>query len=326
MEDDIRDQLERIRASYVICHMAIFTMSPKWRFDSSTADRLETAVHQAMLATRIVAGPVLRPIGGGDQLGVGLVMGIAQAGSTARASRRRCAWDSPRRHSPTRRSPQRKSRYSGVATRRNRLSIGLAAQELGMHVVAGHEEPLGAGGIGRADGLIGIGRRDHETADAQFGEKGPQHADLVHVGLLVDRGVRGDLETGGHGRLDAGHRGGKAALALDHPVVRGLHAVEVHVEEQPRRGPEAGQLLLEHHGVGADVNVLLPLDQLGDQLFDPLVDQRFAAANADHRGAALVGRGQAVFHRHAARGSWRHIRESARSPCRSGCRRAAVRA
>jgi len=62
-----------------------------------------------------------------------------------------------------------------------------------------------------------------EVVEAEF-HGGDRHVVEHAAQLEVDH-------LGGHD-LHAGHRGGKTALALDHPVVRGLHAVEMHVEEQ----------------------------------------------------------------------------------------------
>ena len=79
----------------------------------------------------------------------------------------------------------------------------------------------------------------------------------MHVGVFVERGVGADLEAGPLGRPDPSTAAGKTPAALDQPVVGGLHAVEVDVDEQPaagRAGPAA--CFARQQAVGAEVDVL----------------------------------------------------------------------
>ena len=62
-------------------------------------------------------------------------------------------------------------------------------------------------------------------------------------------------------------------------------------------GLEFVQPLLDEHAVGAEVDVLARSRISRDQLADLGIDHRLAAADADHRRAALVDRGQALFER-----------------------------
>ena len=60
---------------------------------------------------------------------------------------------------------------------------------------------------------------------------------------------------------------------------------------------ELVDLLADEHAVGAEVDDLLALEDLGRQLADPGVDHRLAAADRDDRSAALVDRGEALVDR-----------------------------
>jgi hypothetical protein len=62
-----------------------------------------------------------------------------------------------------------------------------------------------------------------------------------------------------------------------------------------RAGLEQVDLLLDQQRVGAQVDELPARDQAFDDLGDVLVDQRLAARNRHHRGAALIGRSQAFL-------------------------------
>ena len=87
-------------------------------------------------------------------------------------------------------------------------------------------------------GRVAISRRDQESIHAEPFEKRKQLLNLVHVGFLVDRGVRADHEAGCLGGLDALDRFLENPLALDGDVVVFLHAVEMDVEEEAGIGLE----------------------------------------------------------------------------------------
>ena len=63
-----------------------------------------------------------------------------------------------------------------------------------------------------------------------------------------------------------------------------------------RRHPFA-HLFAHEHRVGADVNDAVLLVQALDQGFDLRINQRFAAADRDHRRVAFLRRGQAILQR-----------------------------
>ena len=78
--------------------------------------------------------------------------------------------------------------------------------------------------------------------------------------------------------------------------MRGAHAVEVHVEEEPRRRLEFVQLLFNEHAVGTQVDVLAALEYFADELADFRIDHRFAAAQADDGSTAFIDGLQAFRH------------------------------
>ena len=96
------------------------------------------------------------------------------------------------------------------------------------------------------------------------------------------------------------HGRGEHARPLDHTVVCGFHAVEMHVDQQPAAGAKGADFLLQQRAVGAKVDVFPPRDEALDQDLDFRVDQRFAAADAHDRRAALGHGGQALLDRQPA--------------------------
>jgi hypothetical protein len=76
-----------------------------------------------------------------------------------------------------------------------------------------------------------------------------------------------------------------------------LDAVEVHGEEQIRRGLEQVQLLLQQERIGAQRDELLARDDAFDDLADIAVDQRLAAGNRHHRRAAFIDGIEALLYR-----------------------------
>src|SRR5262249_20228004 len=83
-------------------------------------------------------------------------------------------------------------------------------------------------------------------------------------------------------------------------VVVVLQPVQMHREEQIRRGLEQIELLLEQQRVGAERDELLARDEAAHDLADLLVDQRLAAGDRHHRRTAFVGCVPALLGRHTA--------------------------
>src|SRR5215472_4090154 len=95
--------------------------------------------------------------------------------------------------------------------------------------------------------------------------------------------------------LDPLHRVVEHAVPAHRLVVVLAQAVHVHAEGEIPRGREEVELLLEQDGVGAEVDVLLPLDQLHHQIVDVGIHEGLAARNAHDGGAALVHRLEALL-------------------------------
>jgi hypothetical protein len=117
--------------------------------------------------------------------------------------------------------------------------------------------------------------------------------------IVEDGAVDVDREALGLRGLDGGDRPVKHALLAHRFVVVFLEAVEMHREKQVGRRREQVQLLLQEQRVGAQRDELLARHDAGDDLADLLVDQRLAARNGHHRGAAFVDRIEALLDRHA---------------------------
>src|SRR5712675_897560 len=78
-----------------------------------------------------------------------------------------------------------------------------------------------------------------------------------------------------------------------------LDAVDVDGEEQIGRGLELAELLFEQQRIGAERDELLARHDAFYDRADVLVDQRLAARDRDHRGAALVDRVETFLDREA---------------------------
>src|SRR6476619_4891969 len=100
--------------------------------------------------------------------------------------------------------------------------------------------------------------------------------------VVEDRRVDGDGEAFRRRGLYAGNSALKAAFHADRLVVMLLDAVEVHGEEQVRRGLELVQLLFEQQRIGAERNELLARHDAFEDGPYVLVDQGLAARNGHH--------------------------------------------
>ena len=76
-----------------------------------------------------------------------------------------------------------------------------------------------------------------------------------------------------------------------------LHELDLHRRPIIRRH-EVAHFLAHENAVGADVNDTPLLAQPGNQLLNLRIDQRFAAANGDHRRLALNGGGETILQAH----------------------------
>src|SRR5204863_8609716 len=102
-----------------------------------------------------------------------------------------------------------------------------------------------------------------------------------HVRLFVNGGVRADLEAGGFGDLDSLDGVAEDPLAFHGDIVVLLHSVKMHVEIEALVGSELADTLFDKHAVGAQVYVMVALQDSGDELADLRVHHGFPTAEGD---------------------------------------------
>src|ERR1700730_1720328 len=106
---------------------------------------------------------------------------------------------------------------------------------------------------------------------------------------VIDRGVDVDGETLGLCRLYGGDGAVEYALLANRLVVVLAQSVQMHGEEEIRRGLEQMQLLLQKQRIGAERDELLLGHEAFDDICDLAVNERLASRNGDHGRAALIG-------------------------------------
>jgi hypothetical protein len=111
--------------------------------------------------------------------------------------------------------------------------------------------------------------------------------DVLDLRFLEDGRVRRDAVSGRAPGLDGVDGGVPEALVVADVVVDLTHAVEVDDERQARVRLEHLEELLQLERVRAQLNVLVHLEHALDDVLDPLVDERLAAADGDDRSRAL---------------------------------------
>src|SRR6266446_6772538 len=114
---------------------------------------------------------------------------------------------------------------------------------------------------------------------------------------IENGGVHVNGEAARLGRPDRRYGAIKYALLRHRLIVVILKAIEVHGEEQIRRRLELVEFLLQEKGVGAQRHEFLARHDPPDNGADVFVDERFAARDRHHGGAALIYRSQALFNR-----------------------------
>jgi hypothetical protein len=117
---------------------------------------------------------------------------------------------------------------------------------------------------------------------------------------IEDGGVHVDGKATRLGGLDGRDGAVEHAFLRHRLIVLFAQPVEVHGEPQVGRRLELIELLLKKKGVGAQRDKLLARNDPFDDGADLLVDERFAARNCDHRGAAFINRLQAFLDREPA--------------------------
>src|SRR5213593_2271276 len=146
---------------------------------------------------------------------------------------------------------------------------------------------------------VTVPRRDHHALDAKVHHRVEELARAERVGALEQRRVGRDSEAPPERLPDCFHRVVVDALAADRLVVLRAEPVHVNAEREVLRGLEDArrQPLLEEERVGAEIDVLLPRDQLAHEPPDLGIHQGLAARDRDDRRPALVHRPQALLDR-----------------------------
>ena len=80
-------------------------------------------------------------------------------------------------------------------------------------------------------------------------------------------------------------------------IVLLLRSVEVDRKGQVRGGGEVGEHLLQLQGVGAEIEVLLPGDDPGDDLLDLRMEERLTTGDRHDRRATLIDRLETLLRR-----------------------------
>src|SRR5258706_213122 len=111
------------------------------------------------------------------------------------------------------------------------------------------------------------------------------------------RRVDVDGEAARLGGPDRRYRAIKFPLLRYRLIVVIPKPVEMHGEEQVRRRFELIELLLQEEGVGTQRHEFLARHDPPDDGTDVFVDERFAAWDRHHRGAALIDRSEALLDR-----------------------------
>ncbi len=150
----------------------------------------------------------------------------------------------------------------------------------------------------RIDLRVLVAGRDEHPVDADLVGEVPHHLDDVgDLGLLENRRVRRHAEAARARRLDRVDRDIPEAGVVADVVVDLPHPVEMHDERHARGRLEPVEALLEPQRVRAELDGLAKRDHSCGDLFDPLVDERLAAADRDDRRRALDARVDALLHR-----------------------------
>ena len=137
--------------------------------------------------------------------------------------------------------------------------------------------------------LVAVTWGEHHALDVQFHHGIKKFADASGIGAFEQGGIGGDAESAGDGFFDGFEGDLVGAIATDGGIVFGFETIHVDAEGEVFCGFKEIELPLEEEGVGAKVDVFFAGDEAFDDRIDLGMDQRFAARDGDHRGAALVG-------------------------------------
>ena len=115
---------------------------------------------------------------------------------------------------------------------------------------------------------VAVAGREHHPLDPEAHHLVEELADPGGSGPLEQGGVGGHAEAAPESQPDGLDGLVVDAVPADRLVVLLPETVHVHAEGQVLGRREEGELLLEQDGIGAEIDVLPPLDELDDQLVD----------------------------------------------------------
>ena len=150
-------------------------------------------------------------------------------------------------------------------------------------------------------GRVAICRRKLVTVDIKLRQIFIERFNFFHVGFLVNGGISAHQETSFLSDFNGVYRLAKNAFPLHADIMSFLEAVEMHVEEKTAVRFELVQTFADEHSVGTQIDVLVAFEDAADQLSYLRIHHGLAAADGNHRRAALIHRRQALLERNPFR-------------------------
>ena len=145
--------------------------------------------------------------------------------------------------------------------------------------------------------LVAVAGRDHHPFDAEFGECIEKPAEPLGIDAVVKRGIGRNAKAFGQGGFDGPDDDIVNAITADGGIVLLFGAVEMDGKREIFRRRELVEMFFEQQRIGAEVNEFLAGHQTSGNLANLRMQQGFAAGNGDNRGAALLGRCEALLWR-----------------------------
>ena len=137
--------------------------------------------------------------------------------------------------------------------------------------------------------LVAVAWGKHHALDVQFHHGIKEFADASGIGAFEEGGIGGDTEAASDRFFDGFEGDLVGSIAADGGVVFRFETIHMNAEGEVFGGFKEIELPLEEECVGAKINVLFAGNEAFDDRIDLGMDQRFAARDGDHGGAALVG-------------------------------------
>ena len=148
--------------------------------------------------------------------------------------------------------------------------------------------------------VVCVARAEHHALDTDIHHLIKETPNGIGICAIKERRIGRDPEPHVHGGLDTCDRFVIRSIAADRKVMFGSSPIQVHRKREVLGGlePSCFKFLLEQDGIGAQVDVLLSLDQFLHQLANMLIYQRLATRDGHHRGAAFIDGAERIFQGH----------------------------